>query len=413
MRINRRNMSLGLGAAVLTGCASTPGETLRPAQAAAVTMRAAANPAFDAWVARFRERAGARGISASTLSAAFRGVGFLPGVIERDRNQTETVRNLEDYLSIATSDERIAQGRAALARYGGVLRQIEARYGVESHVIAAIWGLESRYGRRRGDIPVISALSTLAYDGRRGAFFESQLMAALRILQKGDITPANMTGSWAGAMGHTQFIPTSFEAYAVDFNGDGRRDIWEEDPTDALASAAAYLNRFGWQTGRLWGVEARLPEGFNKGLAGRGSSRSVSAWSDLGVRRASGGALPDHGSASLILPGGTNGPAFITYRNFGVIARYNNAEKYVIGVGHLSDRLNGGAPLRAQFGPDSRGMTKADRQALQRKLTAAGFDTEGSDGVIGPKTRAAISAYQRRNGLPVTGEPSLELLRRL
>ena len=313
MPITRRDLSLGAAAALLSGCVSPPNDAAGPSRSTSPALRAAANPGFDAWVTGFRARAAGRGISQATLSAAFRGVGFLPGVIERDRNQTENVRSLEDYLNIATSDERLSQGRVALRRYGSVLQQIEARYGVAPHVVAAIWGLESRFGQRRGDIPVISALSTLAYDGRRGAFFESQLLAALRILQRGDITPAKMTGSWAGAMGHTQFIPTSFEAYAVDFNGDGRRDIWEDDPTDALASAAAYLSRSGWQTGRLWGVEAALPDGFNKGLAGRGAKRSVSAWRDLGLRQANGSALPDHGAASLILPGGNTGPAFIIF----------------------------------------------------------------------------------------------------
>jgi hypothetical protein len=219
-----------------------------------------------------------------------------------------------------------------------------------------------------------------------------------------------MTGSWAGAMGHTQFIPTSYLAYAVDFRGDGRRDIWSDDPTDALASAAAYLSRSGWTRGQPWGVEVRLPTGFNTGQTGRGSTRSPSDWAAQGVRDMNGGTVPNHGAASIIIPQGANGPAFMTFRNFTVITRYNNSENYVIGVGHLSDRLRGCPAIRGAFPPDARGMTIGDRQDLQRRLTAAGFDTEGSDGVIGPKTRSAISAFQQRRGLPVTGEPSLELL---
>jgi lytic murein transglycosylase len=260
---------------------------------------------------------------------------------------------------------------------------------------------------------VISALSTLAYDGRRGAFFESQLFAALRILQSGDTSPDRMVGSWAGAMGHTQFIPTSYLDFAVDFTGDGRRDIWSEDPTDALASAAAYLNRAGWQTGRPWGMEVVLPEGFDTGLAGRDRNRASAAWAAMGVRPATGGALPDHGAASVLLPQGAAGPAFVIWRNFTVISRYNNAVNYVIGVGHLSDRLRGGGPIRAAFPPDAQGLTLADRQDLQRRLTAAGFDTQGTDGVIGNNTRAAIRAYQSRAGLPPTGEASADLLARL
>ena len=185
----------------------------------------------------------------------FRGAGYLPGAVTRDRNQTEFSRSLEDYLSIAASDERIRKGRAAFARNRGTFAALEARYGVDAEIIAAIWGLESFYGERRGDVPVISATSTLAYDGRRRAFFERQLIAALSILQDGDVTANHLTGSWAGAMGHTQFIPTSYQAYAVDFTGDGRRDIWSDDPSDALASTAAYLARNGWVRGLHWGGE--------------------------------------------------------------------------------------------------------------------------------------------------------------
>jgi lytic murein transglycosylase len=382
-----------------------------PTRAADPPPRPVPNAGWDAWVAGFRSRAASRGISQGTLDAAFRGAGFLPDVIERDRNQTEFRRTLEDYLSIAASDERLALGRQSLARYGGLLSEIEARYGVESNVVAAVWGLESFFGTRRGNVPVISALSTLAYDGRRGAFFEDQLVAALRILQNGDVTPERMTGSWAGAMGHTQFIPTSYLSLAVDFRGDGRRDIWSDDPTDALASAANYLSRSGWQRGQPWGVEVRLPAGY-AGPSGRGTTRSVADWAAAGVQGWD-GPLPNAGPASLLIPQGPSGPGFLVFRNFGVILRYNNAENYAIGVGHLSDRLIGRPPIRGSFPPDAAGMTKADRQELQRLLTRAGYDTGGTDGVIGARTRAAIEAWQRANGLPVTGEPSRELLARL
>jgi lytic murein transglycosylase len=369
--------------------------------------RAVPDAGWDAWVAGFRTRAAGQGLSQATLDGAFRGAGFLPEVIERDRNQTEFKRSLEDYLNIAASDERVTQGREKLAQYGATLSSIEARYGVEARVTAAVWGLESFYGTRRGNVPVISALSTLAYEGRRGAFFESQLVAALRILQAGDVAPAAMVGSWAGAMGHTQFIPTSYLEFAVDFTGDGRRDIWSEDPTDALASTAAYLARSGWTPGLPWGMEVLLPQGFDAGLLGRGKGRSAADWQALGVRAAAGGAL----AAGSIIAGG--GPFFLLTQNFAVILRYNNAQNYAIGVGHLSDRLAGRGGIVAAFGPDAAGMTQADRQALQRLLTARGFDTGGTDGVIGTRTRAAISAYQASLGLPVTGEPTLDLLTRL
>jgi membrane-bound lytic murein transglycosylase B len=407
--VTRRSVTLGLSA-LLAGCVGGGGGAPVGGgfRAPDPAPRPVPNAGWDAWVAGFKSRAAGRGISSGTLDTAFRGAGFLPEVIEKDRNQTEFKRSLEDYLAIAASEERVSLGQAKLRQYSGVLQAVEGRYGVEGHVVAAVWGLESFFGTRRGNVPVISALSTLAYDGRRGEFFESQLIAALKILQNGDVTAGNMTGSWAGAMGHTQFIPTSYLEFAVDFTGDGRRDIWAEDPSDALASTAAYLSRSGWTRGLPWGGEVSLPSGFNTGLLGRGKGKSAAEWGALGVTAAGGGPVPAGGS---IISGG--GPAFLLTQNFNVILRYNNAENYAIGVGHLSDRLLGRGAIRASFGPDATGLTIGDRQELQRLLTAAGFDTSGSDGVIGTKTKAAISAYQASVGLPVTGEPSLDLLRRL
>ena len=406
MDITRRRVTFGLAAA-LAGCGGGA-----PAPVARTEMRAVPNAGFDAWVAAFKGRAQAQGIDPQVVDRAFRGAGFLPGVVERDRNQTEFTRTLEDYLAIAASDERVSKGRANARRHAGTLSRIEQRFGVPPEVVTAVWGLESFYGERRGDIPVISALSTLAYDGRRGAFFESQLVAALRILQNGDIPAERMTGSWAGAMGHTQFIPTSYLAYAVDFTGDGRRDIWSDDPTDALASAAAYLDRSGWRPGQPWGLEVRLPAGFS-GPFGRGTRRAPSSWAAAGVTDMAGRAVPDHGPASILAPEGAGGPAFMVFPNFGVILRYNNAESYAIGVGHLSDRIAGGPPIQASFGPDRYGLTLEDRKALQRGLTRAGFDAGTADGVLGPRTEAAITAYQRAEGLSVTGTPSRALLARL
>jgi membrane-bound lytic murein transglycosylase B len=409
----RRGLILGGAAVMLSACVSGGGRAGGSSgyRAPDPAPRPVPNAGWDAWVEGYKGRAAGRGISQSTMDAAFRGAGFLPEVIEKDRNQTEFKRSLEDYLNIAASDERVSLGRQKYGQYQGTLEAIEARYGVEPHVVAAVWGLESFFGTRRGNVPVVSALSTLAYDGRRGEFFESQLTAALKILQAGDVTPGAMTGSWAGAMGHTQFIPTSYLAYAVDFTGDGRRDIWSEDPSDALASTAAYLAKSGWTPGLPWGMEVTLPSGFDPGLLGRGKGKSAGEWEALGVGRAGGGRLAP---GSIIAGGnGGGGPYFLLTQNFAVILRYNNAQNYAIGVGHLSDRIAGGGPVQASFGPDAAGMTKADRQELQRLLTAKGFDTEGSDGVIGAKTTAAISAWQASAGVPVTGTPSLELLARL
>lgn len=408
MTVPRRGFLAGASAAILSAC--VPAGRMAPGGAGA-EFRPAPNAAYDAWIASFRTRAEARGIPPRVVGAAFRGAGYLPGVVERDRNQAEFRRTLEDYLAILAPDDKVARGRARLAANRGLLDRIEDRYGVPAPVVAAIWGVESNYGARRGDIPVVSATSTLAFEGRRGRFFENQLMAALRILADGDVPPARMTGSWAGAMGHTQFIPTTFRAYAVDFDGDGRRDIWSENPTDALASAAAYLSRSGWRRGESWGQEVTIPDGY-QGPSGRGDRRPGSAWAADGIRAARGGGLPG-GDAALLLPAGPTGPAFLAYRNFDVILRYNSSVNYGIGVGYLSDRLSGELPLRGRFPPDRYGLTIEDRRALQRRLTAAGHDTGGDDGVIGPRTTQAIRDFQRANGLPVTGVPSRALLDRL
>ncbi|SFJ29045.1 lytic murein transglycosylase [Jannaschia pohangensis] len=372
--LNRRTLTLMLAAMPLSACADAPATSARPSvRAADPDLIPRANSGWSNWVAGFKGRAAGQGIRSEVIEAAFRGQGFVPGVVARDRNQTEFKRSLEDYIAIVAPESKVQEGRAAFARQRGNLQAIEARYGVPAEIVCAIWGVESNFGQRRGDIPTISAISTLAYEGRRGAFFESQLIAALKILQSGDVTPQRMVGSWAGAMGHTQFIPTSYLQSAVDFTGDGRRDIWGDDPTDALASAASYLSGAGWSRGASWAVE------------------------DPG-----GDLTPDRG-----------GPSFRTGPNFRVIKRYNNSDSYALGVGHLADRIAGGGPLRQPFGPDRYGLTIDQRQELQRKLTAAGFDTDGSDGVIGPKSRAAIEAFQRSRGLAVTGDPSLDLLRML
>ena len=368
---------------------------------------------FPNWITGFRTRARGAGISDRTFSAAFADVRYLPDSIERDRNQAEFVRPLADYMSTAVSDTRVANGRNMVRQYANLLAQIEARFDVEPHVVVAVWGMESNYGQRRGDTPLISTLATLAYDGRRGQFFESQLIAALKILQNGDVAPRNMTGSWAGAMGHTQFIPTSYEAYAVDFTGDGRRDIWADDPSDALASTAAYFRRFGWRKGQPWGVEVRLPARFDFGQTGRTVTRSPDEWARLGVVGVDGQPVPNYGGATLATPTGAGGPAFLLFRNYDVIGRYNNAEAYIIGVGHLSDRIRGADPLQSAFPADERRLRRAERRELQQRLTDAGFSTQGVDGRIGPNTRNAIRAYQRTVGLPPDGHPSIALLQRL
>jgi membrane-bound lytic murein transglycosylase B len=280
-------------------------------------------------------------------------------------------------------------------------------------VVVAVWGLESSYGTNRGDRPLIQSLATLAYDGRRGRFFEQQLVAALKIIQAGNVAPRNMTGSWAGAMGHTQFIPTSYLAFAVDFTGDGRRDIWSDNPADALASTAAYLSKSGWRTGAAWGTEVRLPSDFDVDLTGDSVKKSAAEWAALGVRDMAGNTVDGGGAASILLPAGARGAAFMIFPNFRAIERYNAADAYVIAVGHLADRLRGGPPIQASWPRDDRALTLDERVELQERLAAVGFDPGGADGKVGPKTISAVKAFQRSVGMIPDGYASLDILKRL
>jgi lytic murein transglycosylase len=364
------------------------------------------------WLSTFRDRALAAGISSATLDA-LAGAEYLPNVVRNDRRQSEFTKTIWDYLDTAVSEDRIAHGLKALKNQGETLARIEATYGVDAEVVAAIWGLESAYGAVRGDIPTLHALATLAYDGRRGAFFEGELIAALKILQLGDANAATLRGSWAGAMGHTQFMPSSWHAFAVDFTADGKRDIWGDDPTDALASTAAYLAGKGWVTGAPWGAEITLPPGFNYDLTTERVKKPVAEWQAMGVRLAEGGDLPDHGQASVLLPGGHRGAAFLIFQNFHVIETYNTADAYVIAVGHLADRLRGAGPILAPWPRDERALSFDERVALQKHLTAAGFDTGGIDAKMGPKTVAAIKAFQKSQGMVPDGFPSLTVLQAL
>lgn len=365
------------------------------------------------WLEGFRIRAAAAGISDQVMDQALTGLSFDTDVIRRDRNQSEFTKTIWDYLDTAASDERVKNGTAALQKHRAVLDQIEAKYGVDKEVVAAVWGLESAFGTFRGSVPTIQSLASLAYDGRRAAFFEGELLAALKILQAGDTVPANMQGSWAGAMGHTQFMPSSFLAYAVDFNGDGKRDIWGDDPTDALASTASYLAGYGWTKNMPWGVEITLPAGFDYDQTSERVKKPVAEWQALGVRRADGRDLPDHGAASVLLPGGARGAAFLIFSNFQVIERYNSADAYVIAVGHLADLLKGGPRFKSGWPRDLRALTLDERLALQTRLTRAGFDTLGVDGKMGPNTIAAIKGFQKAKGIVPDGYPSLDVLNRL
>ena len=334
-------------------------------------------------------------------------------MVRLDGGQAEFTKPIWEYLDGAASPARVETGRARRGQLDPTMAAIERRYGVDRGVVLAIWGMETNYGGNRGSMSVIESLATLAYEGRRRDFAEEQLLAALRILQSGDADASHMVGSWAGAMGHTQFMPTSYLAMAVDFTGDGRRDVWSDDPTDALASAANYLARNGWVRGQPWGVEVRLPEGFNYGSADQSNRRPVGDWRARGVTLVDGAALPNHGNAAIIAPAGARGPAFAVFDNFFVIKTYNNATSYALGVGHLGDRIMGGGPFVGTWPRGERELSRTEKIELQERLIARGHDTGSTDGVIGPDTINAIRAYQASEGLMPDGFATATLLQRM
>ena len=365
---------------------------------------------FSAWLAAFRVRALRQGISASTLDLTLSDLQPNTDIIAQDRQQPEHTQTIWNYLDRAVSPERIAQGQKALAEHIDLLRRIEHQFGVSKDIIVAIWGLESAFGANRGSLPIIEALATLAFDARRRILFENQLVSAHLILQAGDIALRQMTGSWAGAAGHTQFMPTSFLRYAVDFDGDGRRNIWADDPTDALASTASYLAQSGWNIAQPWGVEVTLPDGFDYALTGKQTSMCAQDWAQVGVCRSDGKPLPADALASVLFPAGQFGPALMIFENFQALATYNSSDAYVIAAGHLADRISGSGEFVAAWPRAEAALTRAECREFQERLGAAGFDTRGIDGIFGPNTYAALQGYQSACGLVADGYPTHEIL---
>lgn len=370
------------------------------------------------WVRSFWPTAKAAGISRSVYNDALRGFKPDPDVLKKANSQAEFKMQIWDYLSITVTDERIETGRKLLAEHASMLGQIERKYGVDRHVFVAIWGIESQYGAVLDNPKIVKSairsLATLAYEGgRRAKFGRTQLIAALKILQRGDVSPSKMTGSWAGAMGHTQFIPTTYNAYAVDFDGDGRRDIWNSE-VDALASAAAYLNKMGWRSGQTWGYEVEFSRNFNYRLLRDGGSKSLAQWNKLGVSRVGGKSFPRPGdSATLYAPAGAQGPAFLLIKNFSVIKRYNNSNFYALAVGHLSDRLRGGDTFSKTWPENERSLTSQEKETLQKLLAAQGHYDGPIDGKIGSGSRGAIREYQLKVGLIPDGMDSVKVLQHL
>ncbi|WP_410010695.1 lytic murein transglycosylase [Phyllobacterium zundukense] len=373
---------------------------------------ASADAKFQSWIADFRGTALNSGVSASTFNRAFVGVTEIdPEVLQKAKSQPEFTEPVWGYLDNRVNEQSIATGREMSRKYSRWLGAIEKSFGVDRNILLAIWSMETNFGEimKRDDVmrDAVRSLATLAYaDPRRAKYARTQLIAAMKILQKGDIDRSHLTGSWAGALGHTQFIPTSYLAYAVDMDGNGKRDIWNSVP-DALATAANLLHKNGWQSGQTWGYEVVLPAG-RKFPSG---SRTIAEWQSIGVVRANGKAFPRGGEkATLKVPDGRGGPAFLMTRNFYVLKNYNNADKYALGVGLLADQIGGSSGLRQEWNRPFTPITMKEREELQNHLRELGYYDGKVDGKIGDGSRNAIQAFQKQMGLDPDGHPSMEVL---
>jgi membrane-bound lytic murein transglycosylase B len=373
---------------------------------------ARAEVAFEDWLAAFRAEAVTEGISAATLDAAFDGVVPLERVIELDRRQPEFLQTFDAYLGRRVTAAQVARGQAALLEHQALLDAVEARYGIPKAVLVAFWGLETRYGAVLGNFNTPASLATLAHDGRRSAFFRSQLLDALRIVDAGHVAATDMNGSWAGAIGHMQFMPSTFRAYAVDGDADGRIDLWGS-VADAMHSAGHYLSRAGWRAGEPIAVEVRLPAGFDWRRARAAFRLPVAEWAAAGVQAADGCVLPEvAGRAAILLPQGWQGPAFMVFDNFDVVMQWNRSHHYALAVAHLARQFDGGGPLAAAAG-EAGSLSTADVVRLQQALNELGYDAGEADGLPGPRTQSALRRYQAAQQLPADGYPAPSVLAHL
>lgn len=426
LRWQSRQLIAATSFILLVACAEKPTAAdalpLAPAQPAPVVTLPSATPevsteiqplqTFAQWQAGFRQQALQAGISPSLFDRAFLGVTPDMDVIKADRSQPEFTRPVWEYLDGALSPLRVRNGKKLLEQNSELLSRIEQRYGVDRQVLVSVWGMESNFGQFQGNKSVIRSLATLAYEGRRPQFAQDQLIAALQILQNGDIQPDAMRGSWAGAMGQTQFIPTTYLTHAVDFDGDGRRDIWNST-ADALASTAHYLQASGWKRGQPWGLEVQVPTGFDFWLADGSQRKSVSEWLQLGVTLPAGTQLPAGSSqlsAALLLPAGARGPAFLVLDNFRAILKYNNSSSYALAVSLLGDRFYGWGFIAGSWPKDDLPLSRSERIELQTLLNANGHEAGNADGIIGANTRKAIRNAQQAQGWPADGYPTHKLL---
>lgn len=373
----------------------------------------AQNTEFENCLNTLRAPARAAGVQDATFTLHTQGLAPDMSVIDKLNFQPEFRTAIWDYLAGLVDEERVAEGRALLEQHADTLARVQERYGVDPATVVAVWGVESNFGQTFGKSPLVQSLGTLSCFGRRQTYFRTELFAALRILQAGHIAPERFVGSWAGAFGHTQFMPSTFERLAVDFDGDGKADLMDST-VDALASTANFLQKAGWQTGQPWGFEVRLPPGSNVSGEGRRTKRPMSEWASRGLRRVDGSPLPTGlGSAGLMTPAGAEGPAFLVLRNFDAIYSYNAAESYGLAIAHLADRLRGGGPFTTPWPTDDPGISRAERRELQGLLILRGHEIGEVDGMLGEKSRAAIKLEQERLGHEATGRGGQKILRAL
>ena len=369
-------------------------------------------PPFEGWLQELKTEAQGRGISSQTINRALGKVKRIPRVLELDRRQPEFTQTFWTYMGRAVNDARIKKGKALLVKHKKLLDKIYKKYGVPPRFLVSFWGLESNFGQYTGTFPVVAALVTLAHDRRRPSFFREQLLAVLKLIDQGDIA-FGTKASWAGAMGNHQFIPTTYRDFAVDSNGDGKRDLWGTLP-DIFASASNYLKGAGWDKDRTWGREVKLPAKFAYALSGLKVKKSLAEWQKLGVRRTNGKNLPEVAiEASIVLPAGYQGPAFLVYKNYSTIMIWNRSILYALAVGHLADRFVGLPSIKAKKPKNERPLSRLDITDIQRILTANGYDAGGADGIVGSKTRSALKSFQKAAGLPADGYPSMGVLERL
>lgn len=369
--------------------------------------------AFVSCLAGLRADAQAKGVSGATYDAHTAALAPDMAVIDFLDAQPEFVTPIWDYLAALVDDERVADGRAMLAEWAPVLARVEVEYGVDAATVVAVWGVESNYGRNFGSRPLLTSLSTLSCFGRRQSFFRGEFFTTLKIIQDGHVAPERLTGSWAGAFGHTQFMPSTFMRLAVDFDGDGRRDLVDSVP-DALASTANFLKRAGWRSDLPWGFEVNLPRGLDVSGAGRRNKQPMSDWATRGVTRSDGAPMPAGATpAGLLLPAGKDGPAFLVTRNFDALYSYNAAESYGLAIAHLSDRLRGAAPFATPWPTDDPGLSRTERRELQQLLIALGHDIGEADGMIGARTREALKLEQAALGLAADGRAGQRVLQAL